>query len=136
MHLFSCTQVFYLQQGPGAEEPDDAGRTGRNCTPEINRTRSPKDHFTLVLMDGTECKFTEDLYPPNSSYPPDWNRLPAACRDIYAPDPDSMCYRSRPVKGVRVDFTIDVSCGCAITVDGVTHLVVNHDRVTLEGELP
>ena len=75
--------------------------------------------------------------PPDKPFPPDWSKLPDACKDIIRQDEDRGCYvTTKAVKSIELDFIIGVSCGCAITLNGVTHLDVNDETITMKGKLP
>src|SRR2546430_5778403 len=43
-----------------------------------------RDHFTITLSSGVQCKFTEPIFPPNQNWPPIWTRLPNECDGIIA----------------------------------------------------
>lgn len=112
-----------FSQTPGEPLPPPANQPNpRDCRSEINRTTGGKDHFTLILRDGTRCVFNDQVMPPNAPFPPDWTKLPDNCRDAISMPPDSPfppgqggCYTiSDRVKAIEIDFTIEIYCGCEL----------------------
>jgi hypothetical protein len=79
--------------------------------------------MTFVLDDGTQCTFTSNDFPSNAPWPPDWNNLPAKCRNVieFGPNvqpPDPLtggCYivsKQAHVTKIRVKLTLEIYCGC------------------------
>lgn len=120
---------FCFGQTPGEPDPRRPPTNKSTCTSEINRTQNPNDHLTVTLRSGTVCKFDTTTFPPGSPEPI-WDLLPAECRGSFRvvvdPQNNRGCYEfGELVDKVDVDFTIEVSCGCA--------LARNSSQITIKG---
>lgn len=115
-----------IRQYPGEYDPDVRPRPkdlpSDTCESEINRNVKKTDHITVILGDGTECKFTQDVFPPNESWPPIPGRVPPACEQIFriegprlprgAPSQGACYVTTNDVQSISLRFTLDIACFC------------------------
>ena len=112
-----------FQQTPGEYIPP-APRDPTLCQSEINRSVKLSDHMTVVLTDGTVCKFTEPDFPRDRPWPPLPGKVKRECEEILRVvelDPGhppegplkGACYETTDfVKSISVDMTMEVGCYC------------------------
>jgi hypothetical protein len=108
---------------PGEITPPPKDPKCDKCQSDLDRPVDPKkNNFTITLLDGTECKFTADVFPGNRPWPPDWTKLPAKCKDVIkgggkpgAPKGISQggCYETLvDVRAISTDFGLVTYCFC------------------------
>lgn len=103
---------------PGPPDPPPKKVCTRWCQADLDRSLGVGDHITIVLLDGTHVKLTKDSFAPNTWWPPLWDGLPAAGRDIVEPKgpPEGWTGGSftttKAIRDLIVDFTLRTKCMC------------------------
>lgn len=113
------------------------------CQSEINRSVKKTDHMTIILDDGTICKFSEPDFPQNRPWPPKRGAVKPECEAILSLieiDPNHPregplkggCYTTTDiVKSISVDITMEVGCYCTPCKG-----FANYDTLTLKASAP